>query len=516
MKKKIFQRITFNFLPPMINNIKFFVKKYQELIFIIIIIASFLFLHIYKMADISYTYDEKVDAFIIDCYAHSGDFWSCNQDISQPRLPYFIHLFFNSILWQFAGKYSNYIVSMIFGLFNLLLMYAFIKKEFADKIAKITALLMLTSIPLLASSRMILTHSNVIFSTFTILTIICFYYFIKNGEYKDLMCSAVFWGLAVGSHITGIFLLIFMAIFYLFGYKGRFHPSYILFFIVSLAVFFISTVVYFNAENIYNLYRISIFNFRDYYWNYFNLSTNLAPWWFSCLIFIVKITPWWFLFFIYFIRLIFKQNKKIDLKIIFLFSIFIFAAIYFFIRSAIFHYDAPHHQIHLYPFIYLIIAFSIWNIYASIKNRIFKIGYALGIVMLFGLQAIQIVLFFPNLLFYGSQYGSRFIGGFYGPAVFHCQDLNAYKSKIKEIACNKEVLTDFLPCFDTYDKLVIFANRQIAKKYEYAILNINNQRLNFPGNQEYFEYINNNCHKIYSYYFPIKIEVYALYKCEYQ
>ena len=134
-------------------GIRFRILK-RKSVFLLLILLCFFFIHIYRMGSITFTGDEEADARIAECYIQSKNPFSCAHDITQTRLPYYIHTIFYLIFGSFTGKYTHYIVSLIFGLTNLILIYLFTKKNFNESIARITLLLIVTSIPLLISSRM--------------------------------------------------------------------------------------------------------------------------------------------------------------------------------------------------------------------------------------------------------------------------------------------------------------------------------------------------------------------------
>jgi len=491
-------------------------KRYNNIFFLLLIVGVFVFLHFYKMGTVSFSYDEMYDSQITDCFGKLDDFWHCNISPSQVPVPFFIHVFLRKILVYFFQNNIDYIISFAFGLFNLLFFYYFVKREFNKIIAKIYALLAVTSIPLLASSRMIFSHSNVIFITFTILSIVCFYYFIKLNKFKFLIYSSIFWGISVGSSLLGVFTIFFFLIYYLLvNYPKNIKWKHLIFIPLAIICFFLVTIIYFNIVNLFWMFKESLTISRFDYWNYMNLNTNQAPYWYSFLLFVVKISPWWALFFLYYIFSFIKSDKNSKTAPqIFLFNIVIFSFLYFIIKSVIFRYDAPHHQIHLSPFVYLVISFSIYDLYIKFRtNKLYKVIY-LGIVILFFLlQIIFLILYFPNYLFYGSFYGKNFVGEFYGPAVLICQDLNPINQKLQEIANNEEVLTPSDTCFFDYKNLVPYNKRDINKKYKYALFDYLNIHLNTKNKGDYQDFLKENCQKIYVYNFPINFEVYTIYKC---
>ena len=139
-----------------------------------VIFAAFTFLHLYRMASISPTWDEGTDIAITQCLAKTHDPFACLDDISQTRLPYFIHaLVLPSINAQYA-------ISFIASALTLLMLYVFARREFGLGVATLTAALYVSSPQILASGRMLMTHSNMLFTLFTTASLIAFYYFVRG------------------------------------------------------------------------------------------------------------------------------------------------------------------------------------------------------------------------------------------------------------------------------------------------------------------------------------------------
>lgn len=493
-----------------------------HLIFLILILIVYTSVHIYKMGSVSYTGDEKLDVEIVRIYVQSKNPFGCFYDITQTRFPYYFHAIFCLVLAPLTGKYSHHIISLIFGLVNLLLIYSFTKKNFNNFIANTTLLLTATSIPVLTSSRMVLSHSNVIFTTFTILTVITFFRFIKDNDFKFLIYSAVFFGFSVGSSALGIFTVLYFLVFYSMTKlkDHRFTSSHLSFIPISLASFFLSSIIYTDKTHLFSFIKHVLSGEGESYRNFLNLGTHSAPFWYSFLIFIVKVTPWWSLFFIYFVAVILDTKRvKNNLRIKFLSTLFLFVIFYFIIKSFVFRYDAPHQQVHLFPFVYLIMAYSIFDIFVRIRrNRLFKNLFVGTLLILFAIQIAQISLFFPNFLFYGSQYGKDFVGEFYGPAVAQFQDFDQTEERIKKILqANKNMLIPdptavFFKLFQT-SRIVPFTRRNKNKYYEYAFLDYpHGYHLNYPYRDDYVHFINEYYTKCYTYYFPNKFEMYTIYK----
>ena len=60
---------------------------------------------------------------------------------------------------------------------------------------------------------------------------------------------------------------------------------------------------------------------------------------------------------------------------------------------------------------------------------------------------------------------------------------------------------------------VSFNKRDKNRHYEYAFLDYLYGHLKFPEREEYEKYLIENCEKFYVYYFPVKFEMYTIYKC---
>ncbi|MDQ3190236.1 MAG: glycosyltransferase family 39 protein [Bacteroidota bacterium] len=490
-------------------SLKIHLRDYL-LLYLLIIIQFVLVFN--NPGTVSYTFDEKEDAAILECIKTKGTF-NCLNDITQTRFPYYIHGFVNSI-WD--HPYANYFVSFLFSLFNLLIIWKFAKKEYNLSTANIAAVLMLTSIPLLASSRMLLTHSNVIFTTFNILAVITFYYFLKNKRFKFLILCAAFLGFSAGSSVLAVFTPLFFLIFYVL-HPVKIHWKYLLVIPVFLFVFFGSTLIYIQPA-IFKLFLLIIKYGHSYpYWNHLSTGSAVSPPYFSFLLFAIKTGPFVIILLFIAIAAVFKKRSK-SIEQFFLFSVLLFSFIYLLLKSAYFKYDAPHHHIQLYPFIYLFIAYGISKIYTQLAKYQLAIYLSLSIGFLW--QIVEIKKFYPNLLFYGSQYGDKYLGEFYGPAVMHGQDTDAFINQVDKII-KKEPHVRFLlqenNGFDLYGDHYIKFNSSIKdiSGFDYAIMDrCFSQHFNFPDKVAYNELIEKNCEEYFVYYFPEKTWMYKIYKCK--
>src|SRR5688572_29757688 len=82
---------------------------------LIVLLAGFVFLHVYRMGELSFTWDEGGDLSTVDCLQRTGNPFACLEDISQTRLPFYIHAIFGAHLW----------VSFAFSAITLLCVYVY-------------------------------------------------------------------------------------------------------------------------------------------------------------------------------------------------------------------------------------------------------------------------------------------------------------------------------------------------------------------------------------------------------
>ncbi len=493
-------------------------KKRVELLLLFILSLSYIIFHFYQIGEISNTLDETTDLNSVNCYVRAQNGFSCREDISQTRFPYYIHASVQSLTHNVFGRKLHFIISLLFGLFILLYMYFFAKKEFGAKVAFYTAMLMALSIPLLASSRMVLTHSEIIFTTFSVLTVTTLYTALTKNSYRTFLLAAVFFGLSLSSAIIGIFLFVWLVIVYILFRAPRkaFYPKDLLFIPLAVTVFFTTSFAY-TDPHIFSAFikdilvsRVTLFP----EWNYMQLGSPSSPWWYSWLLFFVKVTPWWGAMYIISIILIWKNNYVHEPQRTFLYGTAIFVLLFLFMKSTIFHYDAPHHHLFFYPFVYLAIAVGIVTIQQSLKRRGLHISFNILIVFFFLLQMRDIYTFFPNYLFYGAQYGSNFIGEFYGPAVLHCQDQNAINNVMKKLSSQgQNLLVLNKSCFQAHLPHTYFPDYIVGTTYYAYVDYVHAYHYTSEDVVDYKKFISRTCTPYYSYNFPLNTTVYWLYKC---
>jgi MFS family permease len=475
-----------------------------------LIFASFSFLHFYRMASISPTWDEGTDLGIIQCLVSTHDPFACLDDISQTRLPHYIHA---AVLAVTPRPEAQYVVSFVASALTLLLLYLFARREFGVAVATMTAALYVTSPQLLASGRMLLTHANILFTLFTTVSFLAFYELVKTNRRRWLFVSAIAFGLATASSILGVFNGIFIAVFYAMTIIRERRASWVdaLFLPVSVATFFATTVIYLKPILLRALIRACTLPKPYPFWNYLGLGSPHAPWYFSLVVFVIKIGPWWLALAVicWFIA---RRPAPRTTPRSFLAAFAASLAINFALKGFVFHYDAPHHQVQFYPLVYLGIAAVLLGY--EFRRRV-SMPLIAAIAVCFTIQLYDVIRFFPNYLFYGSQYGDRFRGEFYGPAVMHAQDrgpVNAAIDRILAIDPHVKILVADDNALERPEpNFVPFSKRDPAADYEYAFVDrLYAVHFHFPDRDPYNAWLSAHYVDDYTYDFPPHVWMYRV------
>lgn len=472
--------------------------------------AAFGLLHIHRMGSISPTWDEGTDIGIIHCLAATHDPLACLDDISQTRLPLYLHAAVLAITPRIEGQY---LLSFLASALTLLLLYRFARREFGVAVATMTAALYVTSPQLLASGRMLMTHANILFTLFTTASFLAFYELVKTNLRRWLVASAVAFGLATSCSILGVFNGIFIAVFYAMTILRERRASWLdlTFLPIAVATFFATSIVYLKPDLLGALIRACTLPDVYPFWNYLGLGSPHAPWYFPFVVFVIKIGPWW-LALIAICWVASRHPATVTVQRTFLSAFALALAINFALKGLVFHYDAPHHQVQFYPLVYLGIAAVCLG--HELRRRVsMPLVAAIGIC--FAIQFYDVVRFFPNYLFYGSQYGDRFIGEFYGPAVMHAQDrgpLNAYLDRllahdprVKILVADHNALERPEPNF------VPFTKRDPTARYDYAFVDrLDAVHFRFPERDSYNRFVAANYVDDYTYDFPPRVWMYKV------
>lgn len=467
-----------------------------------VLLAAFAGLHLYRLGAISPTWDEGGDAAIVDCIQKSGDPFACTGDISQTRLPFYIHALAGP---AYGNERPHYLVSFAFSLLTFVMLYVYARRRFGVAIATLTAALCVTSPQWLASGRMLLTHSNIIFAFFSTASFLAIFEYAENGRRRWLIACAVASGLAAASHPLALFNgLVIVAVYVI---ARRFAWRDLLYFPIAAAAFFVSSVIYVKPENFRALVEACRLGFVYPFWNYFGTGSTVAPWWFPLVVLIVKIGPWWLVICVGQTLLSVRSRQEGQTRVSVLHA---FTAAFFvnlLLKGAVFHYETPHHQVQFYPVLYLVIAVLI--------VRAWRPAVAIAVAVAFAIQSWDVIRFFPNYLFYGSQYGDRFIGEFYGPAVMHAQDKDPVNREIDRILAAEpeaRILVADSNALERADPRIIpFSKRDPLQQYEYAFVDrLYATHFHMPERDAFNAYVAAHYVPHYTYAFPPDVWMYRV------
>jgi hypothetical protein len=177
------------------------------------------------------------------------------------------------------------------------------------------------------------------------------------------------------------------------------------------------------------------------------------------------------------------------------------------LKGAVFRYETPHHQVQWYPV--LLVAMAVLIVRAW--NRVVMVAVAVCLVI----QTIDVVRFFPHYLFYGSQYGERFVGEFYGPAVLHGQGRDPIDRAIDRILLEEPrariLVADNNILGRNDPRLVPFTKRDPNERYEYAFVDrLYGVHWRFPERDAYNELLAREYEPYYTHYFPPRMWVHRI------
>lgn len=455
------------------------------------LLAAFAFLHLYQAGVLGWTWDEAGDLATVNCLQRTHDPFACKDDISQTRFPFYLHAMAGSIL---PGKLPHLLISFAFSLATLLMVYAYARREHGAVAATLFAALYVTSPAMLAGGRMVLSHSHIICTAFSTLSFLALLEYQKDGRRKWLVVCAIASGAAAASSVLAIFNGVVLLAFY-----ARRSWRDWMFLPIAAATFFALSIVYVKPALFAEL--VAACRQGGYYpfWNYLGLGTNSAPWFFPFLLLILKVGPW-------LLGLVAAMMARVEWSRRFGIALLILLIL----KGAVFGYETPHHQMQFYPLLYLFIAAGIARMW---RPPLLASMVVTEFVLV--AQVYSVLLFFPNFLFYGAQYGERFIGEFYGPAVIHAQGRDDALRVIDSMPPSTVFLVADNNIFErTGPRYVPFTKRDPHVVYEYALVDrLYATHFAFPERDAFNAFVAAHCTPVYTGSFPPDVWIYRVEKC---
>jgi 4-amino-4-deoxy-L-arabinose transferase-like glycosyltransferase len=449
---------------------------------IILLVAAALL--VYRAGSVSWTWDEQNDMQIVACLERSHDPFACLDDITQTRLPFYIHA---AVALLAPWDAAHYVISAVFALANVVLVFVLARSRFGSRTALLAMALVATAPAVLASGRMLLSHSNVILTTFTLATVTAYDRFDRTADVRFFLLSAAALGLAVASSVLGLFTVLVIAAYWLSNPQRRRPWQPMAYGAVTTAVFLASTLIYLRPTNLAT-FVAAAFDAKAFpEWNYLQLGTNQAPRWYSLLLFAVSTGPWWSAVFAV-APVVLRRSAVGEGATRCARAIWAAFLAYLVLKSGVFRYDAPHQQVAWYPLVFVVVAATATELIRR-TGRVRVVGLV-ALVAFGALQLYETHRFFPNYLFHGAQYGSRFIGEFYGPAVFHAQDRDAIDRQLDAIVAadpGVRILTADNNAFQRTDEhFVAFTRRDPSQTYQFAVVDrLYATHFRFPERDEY-------------------------------
>ena len=462
--------------------------------FLTAILIAFVFLHLHRAGETGPTWDEAGDLGIVHCMQTGGDPFACLDDISQTRLPFLIHAAGPSIA---HGYLTHYNISLAFSLMTVLVITAFAWYAYGPGVATLTAALSATSIQILTAGRMLLTHSSVIFTFFSTVSFVSALVFARGAKRRWLVLSAIAFGAAVASSATGVFNA--LALLAIYVVARRFEWRDLLLAPLAVGIFFATSVIYVEPANLRALIEACLQPEGYPFWNYFETGSRWAPWWFPPLVLAVKIGPWWLA-----LAAACAFRVRIDRALLALFGAF---AVNLLLKGTAFGYETPHHQVQWYPVLLLVIAVIVVKAWSR--------AVMIAVALCMAVQLVDVVRYFPNYLFYGSQYGERFVGEFYGPAVMHGQSRPPVHSVVERILGDEPealiLVADNNLLEINHPRVVPFSKRDPNEVYEYAFVDrLYGRHFRFPERDAYNAFLAREYKPYYTYYFPPRMWAYRI------
>ena len=447
----------------------------------LVLLALFAFIHLHRMGALSFTWDEGSDLVTVNCLKELRNPFVCTNDISQTRLPFYIHAVAGSLA---AGTTPHFLVSFFFNLLTLGAVYAYTRREYGLRAATLFAALYVTSPAMLAAGRLVVTHSHIMVAAFSTLSFLALFESNRTGKRRWIVACAIASGLATACSVLAVFNGVVLLAFY-----QRRSWKDLVFFPIAAATFFAASIIYVTPENFRALIDACMHGGEYPFWNYLGLGTSRAPWFFPFLLLAIKAGPW--------LIPAFAASRRFTISML----------IVLLLKGAVFGYETPHHQVQFYPLLYFFAAVGL--------ARWWRRWIAVAFAALMAVQFFDVVRFFPNYLFFGSQYGDRFIGEFYGPAVIHGQGRQQVWAAIDAILVRDPTTKFLIQDNNALERggpnYVPFTQRDPQVRYEYALVDrLYAKHFNYPERDAYNRFLAEHYTDYMTTWFPPHVWAYRL------
>lgn len=435
-------------------------RVYLYLLSLVLVLAFFL--RIMGLQQVDLLFDEYADfSLAIRLNEHLNPFDSNYKydevDFDQTRFSHYLTAFL--LFWKFDTMGSR-MLSVVFGVLTILLVYLFGKELFSRRAGFISAVLTAFSIFHISFSRLAMTSGDSIFLFFYLTSAYMFYKGLKYEKNSYIFLAAIFTGIAIATKLFGLFLLpVFLLMVWFYRDKANFkiidkrlRKATLLSavpIIIYLTIFFmppelslIKLYLYFIAVVFIIYYTIKILSAKSKFMNFlsslnffllsilytftftpihlsvknflgifqwfarWNLSPLAnAPYYETLTVLFVKLgIPFSIIFaasFVYFIR---KIKSASHLYLILLFSI---PALILMLMK----WKLAWHLMVIFPIIYLILGKSIEEYFYTIRKK--KMVPVLSMILLLLFLFIPFYTtnkIYPYYELDGYQYGEEFVG----------------------------------------------------------------------------------------------------------
>jgi hypothetical protein len=396
---------------------------------VLLCLCAVVYLHSLAINRYSLGWDEWADVETARCLYSRWSFTQCSIDGTQFRLPHIVDALVMGTILGLAGKSDFFspfalaghqYLSLLFVLLTIGGTWYLARSLYGRATALVTILMMTVSCPLLASAIMIGTHSN---------SLPIFIFFAASVTAALVMqrasivrCAAfvlcelfLMWSSVL---CVPLALLLLMTVVCHLAWDSKW---FTLGSVCTAIVLLVSGVFVFHyVSPIPGLSRLigsmPLKGKFQPWWNPMQLGLSTAPWYFSIVICVVKFSPWWS-YFLPFATVGYLRRRDLHSfeQIVLLNNIALF--LFLFLKSSIFKYDAPHHQVFLYPLAYLSVAAFMVRAFSKEGHLFGRAMYGIAMVGGLALEVCNVAAVAPAYWFSGAQYSRRLITEFSGPAI---------------------------------------------------------------------------------------------------